>query len=549
MRIWNIDFYLPQTYIGIEHPEVERALELGLGKFDFTRIIKGGLFYLLFVEYGILYVVLRTLGVVQSTHDFALQFLRDPSMFWIIGRMTSVFMGTVSVVLVYFLGKKVYDYRTGLLASFLFALNPIHIEYSHYICVDIPMTLFTIASFYGIVLISERGDLKYYLVTGLLIGLAVLNKFPAIVLTLPFLCSHYLRYRKEQLNPHRWFEGLLDKRIIFGHLLFLAVYVIGAPGLLVYPKFIMSIFQTVVQGRPVSIDAPYSGNTPNLWLTHLAHFYNGLGFPLFVFFIWGIIRAAYKSSVNEKCMSLFCLTFYIGVCISGFPEWGHHYVLPIFPIGLILAARSVLLLGDFVKRIKLFKSVEQSLTVMAIVILTSLHLAYLGLAQVHEFSQINTRTLAKDWIEENIVPGSKILLYGFPGVPYQRIVQIHDLPENLLRLAEEAEKEGKRIKAKFFRMQALVEREIAYDLVAVHTRRIIWQSPDDYRSQNIQYIILNKKYFGEKKNIQYSEKRNESRRRFYQQLTEDLEVSLIKEFDSDKLGAEGPRFEIFKISR
>lgn len=540
LRIWNIDFHLPQTYIGIEHPEVERALELGLGKFNFGRILKGGLFYLLFVEYGILYVILRALGLVQSTHDFALYFLEDPSLFWIIGRLTSVFMGTVSVVLVYLLGKKVDGYRTGLLASFFFALNPVHIEYSHYICVDIPMTLFVIASLYSMTFIPERGDLKFYFITGLFIGIATLNKFPAIVLILPFLYSHYMRIKKEQSEAPRW----LDKRLVSGMLVFTGIYVIGAPGLLVYPKFILNIVRTVVQGRPVGTEGPYSGNTPNLWLVHLGHLYESLGFPLFAFFIWGVIRATYKSSVNETCIALFCLIFYIGVCTSGFPEWGRHYVLPIFPLGLILSAKSVLLLGDFSMRAKPFKSLGRP----AIVLLTLLHLVTLALDKVDKVDQPNTRSMAKEWIEQNIDPGSKILLYGFPGIPYSRIVQIHDLPSNLLRLSEEAEKEGKATKAKFFRMQASIKRDIAYDLVAVHTRRIIWQSPEDYRKQKVEYIVLNKKYFDGILDIQYSEKRNESRRRFYKQLIADPAVTLLKAFDSEKLGAEGPQFEIYRIS-
>ena len=239
LRASNITFDLPQGR-GLEHLEVMRALELGMGKFNFERITKGGLFYVLFVEYGALYLILSILGIIRSSQDFALYYMNNPTVFWIIGRLTSVIFGTVSVVLLYSLGKKVYDYKTGLFASFLFAIYPIHVKFSHIICVDIPMVMFVLAAFYAIMAFYENGSLKNSIAAGLFIGLAVMNKFPAIILIFPLLLTHYWKRREEGRGSAQWF----DRRLLISLGVMVAVYVAGTPGLLAYPGKVLDTLVT-----------------------------------------------------------------------------------------------------------------------------------------------------------------------------------------------------------------------------------------------------------------------------------------------------------------
>ena len=57
LRIWGIQFGLPYLFHNDEGFEVIRALQLGSGEFDFDRVSKGGYFYLLFIEFGFLFVL------------------------------------------------------------------------------------------------------------------------------------------------------------------------------------------------------------------------------------------------------------------------------------------------------------------------------------------------------------------------------------------------------------------------------------------------------------------------------------------------------------
>ncbi len=58
-RLWGTWYGLPYSYYDDEYHEVMRALELGMGGFNFERTGKGGFYFLLFLEYGLYYVSLK----------------------------------------------------------------------------------------------------------------------------------------------------------------------------------------------------------------------------------------------------------------------------------------------------------------------------------------------------------------------------------------------------------------------------------------------------------------------------------------------------------
>jgi len=96
MRLWGIGFGLPHIYHTDEVNEVKRALMLGAGVFNLGRAFKGGLYYLLFVEYAVYFAVLRALGVVHSSFDFLVRYFSEPTGFWLIGRVTVALLGAAN---------------------------------------------------------------------------------------------------------------------------------------------------------------------------------------------------------------------------------------------------------------------------------------------------------------------------------------------------------------------------------------------------------------------------------------------------------------------
>ena len=84
LRLWGVDFGLPYELTTDESKEIHRALKLGVGEY-YWGFGKGGLYYILFVEYAFLYGFWWITGRVSDTHEYALQVIRDPSMFFFWG--------------------------------------------------------------------------------------------------------------------------------------------------------------------------------------------------------------------------------------------------------------------------------------------------------------------------------------------------------------------------------------------------------------------------------------------------------------------------------
>jgi len=187
LRIWGIDFGLPHIYHTDEWFEVKRALKLGAGVFDFERVSKGGYFYLLFVEYGIYYAILKILGLVKSGDEFLFNLFRDPTNMWLIGRVTTAIIGTLNCWFVYLLGKHAFSKTVGLFAALLLAIHLIHVKCSHFITVDVPLTCFITICFLIMFWNSSKPKFTklHYCLLGFFVAFAIMTKIPGAVIFFP----------------------------------------------------------------------------------------------------------------------------------------------------------------------------------------------------------------------------------------------------------------------------------------------------------------------------------------------------------------------------
>ena len=187
LRVWGIDFGLPYELTNDEGKEIIRAFKLGIGEYHWG-FGKGGLYYILFVEYGLLYVVWWLMGWVSSPREFAVLFIQDPSVFFLAGRLTVAIMGVLTILVIFLVGRRVYDWRVGLGAAFIGATALRHGSNSHIINVDIGMTLAVWASILAYLEYEKREDWRWLMGAGVLGGVAIAFKLPgAIILPALFL--------------------------------------------------------------------------------------------------------------------------------------------------------------------------------------------------------------------------------------------------------------------------------------------------------------------------------------------------------------------------
>jgi outer membrane protein assembly factor BamB len=115
-------------------------------------------------------------------------------------RLPIATLGALSLVFVFYLGKKLYNAYVGLLASVVLATFATFYTYAWHAMTDIPLVFFLVATLYFFVLSQEnRNPGIYAALSGLCFGLALLTKQMAALL-IPIIIIVYLGATKRNLR-------------------------------------------------------------------------------------------------------------------------------------------------------------------------------------------------------------------------------------------------------------------------------------------------------------------------------------------------------------
>lgn len=99
----------------------------------------------------------------------------------LVARLLSALIGVLGVYSIYLLGKVIYNKKTGLIAALLLAVNIFHISYSQEIRPYGMLFLFTVLSFYRLVIFIKNPSLKNAVFYGLFTGLILHAHFFGVI--------------------------------------------------------------------------------------------------------------------------------------------------------------------------------------------------------------------------------------------------------------------------------------------------------------------------------------------------------------------------------
>lgn len=186
LRLWAIDFGLPYDLTADEPHHIVQALKIGAGEGGplvrmWHTVGKSGLDTILFAEYALLFAFWWVTGRVDTPEDFALQYLVDPSAFYLAGRVTVAVLGASTCLLVFAAGRRMYGPRVGLGAAALAAVSYYHAAASHIINVHVPMTFALAASLAAFVAYEDTRRRRWLLLAGALSGAAIALAYTAAI--------------------------------------------------------------------------------------------------------------------------------------------------------------------------------------------------------------------------------------------------------------------------------------------------------------------------------------------------------------------------------
>jgi 4-amino-4-deoxy-L-arabinose transferase-like glycosyltransferase len=538
LRTWGAFFGLPHVYHPDEGFEVYRAVRLGMGGFDTGRIAKGGYYFLLFLEYAGLFVWSLVTGAVAGAGDFAQSFVRDPSPFWKIGRVTTAALGTATVALVWWQGRRMGSARAGLLGALFLAFSLQHIEDSHYVTVDVPMTLF---AFWAVILVVEDASGRSRLrarTFAPIAAYAALCKMPALLVLVPFLLAAMLRGGLG--GP----DGVLSRRTILPAAATLAIYCAANPGLLVgfgsFAQGVAGMFAPSVEGGGGTAFAAGEPST-NLWLFYARALLRSQGPALLALSVIGVaIGIARRSQAAILHLAFVVPLFVLVAAASTSHLYYPRYIVPMLPALCLLAG---LALDELVRRIS---TRAPGLLAAAIGCLVVLEPGLSAATWDMRLTRTDTRTLAARWIETHVEHRSRILLEGFPEETAQLAIPLRDTKENVLAMIDRL-RESDPGKALYWELKVDMQEAPLYDLVTVRHEEP-WGALDDYLGRRVEWVVVRREFFAD---VMGDAKRAgelaDSRHRFYVDLVAHPRAERAVFFPASEWGAPGYDIEIWKL--
>ena len=309
----------------------------------------------------------------------------------LLGRFNSALVSTVTIVLIYWLGKKIWNINVALVAAFLTAFSPFLIQLAHFSIMESLLNFWLVLLVIISILIKEKpGRTRYWLLGGLVLGMAAATKISAVSFAIIPAAAFFLSQPGKQV-----------KRVVLAGLTTVGVFVLTSPFVFLdKTKFLESMrYESgVVWGK---LAVPYTLQFDKTWpyVYQLANLIWLMG-PVCVAAVLGIVYLAIKTGRTKRGELVIFLIFplvyfgYIGSWHTKFVR----YTSPLLPFFILAAA--VLICQAAGKK----KAVATGL----VIVLLGSSLGW-TLAFSSVYRKESSRITASEWIYENITGNSKIL--------------------------------------------------------------------------------------------------------------------------------------------
>lgn len=423
VRIFGFGWDLPPRNAGDEYHTVGRALNLIVpdgARYFMDRpeteptvrgFLKKGAFldphrvgsgypplfvYVQALAYKVYYLFGHAIGSFQSVKDLTV------SQIFLVGRFVTAIFGLGTVGVVYFIGRRMFSGKVGLISALFLSFSFLHILCSRMIKPDIAMVFFATLSFLFIYRIYERGKTCDYILAAVFLAFSVATKLITAMLIVPLLLAHLLGGVERRKTV---FQIFLDAKLLVLLGFLIGGFFLAMPSavpkfsrLMLWLKHTYHVMKRGEPGRPRSYEESsllyYFGVTLR-W---------GMGLPAYLCALGGAVYAFIRHRGEDILLLSFVLPFLL--FMASFTYHAGHYILPSVPFLVILAAR---LLVELTSRFSIAKKGQNFLVAgLAVSIMLVPGMGTFRYLQLMTWD--GTQVSSKKWIEENIPRGSRIAL-------------------------------------------------------------------------------------------------------------------------------------------
>ncbi|MGD8517170.1 MAG: glycosyltransferase family 39 protein, partial [Anaerolineae bacterium] len=324
--------------------------------------------------------------------------------YYLVGRVLTAVIGTLTVGTVYVAATRLRQRRTGLLAAALLGGNYLHIIHSHYATFDVMVGFWVVLTFLFSELIRTEKGTKWYVLAGLCAGLAGATKYNgAAVMVLPILA--YLL--SAPWDAPGWYLG----RLLLGIGAFVLGFLGGNPFVLGNLPDFLNDLATVV--HHYGTQQPGFEGTGN-WRWYLQVFFTSADSLWLAAGVLGLVGIALRDWKQGLLLAAFPVLYFL--LVSRFVVRFERNMVPILPF-LAMSGAWMLDAGSdwLARRLKRGPVLRHTTALVGVLLLLALPLAA-GISFDRAISQTDHREAAGNWVEQNVEPGSKIAIehYSIP---------------------------------------------------------------------------------------------------------------------------------------
>lgn len=356
--------------------------------------------------------------------------------FWSQRALVSL-LGIASVAILYLIAKKLFNKPIALLAAFSFAIFPFHVRDSHYLTTDVPATFFTLLALLFMVYLLKTGKLKWYLLSGFMIGFSTaVRYFPIALFVYPI--AILLDKQKNKIWPLKIMLGFIAVPI--------GVFV-GLPYLFLNPQS-----HTIFQQDMEKWVLPWYSTTISTYVQSLASFVLSSGqgilpniatlapdkfFPYYASFIFfrGLGPLPTIASLlglgitlikfPKQFIFLSIIPFITFVYISSYMH--AQYERLAIPVTPFLALYIAVFIYTFLNWIKQFNAIKTKV-IFGIVFLAVFYYPFTqSFVSSWACGQKTVYQQSQEWIADNMPDNPKVAYktyVSFPSKPFDKLIEI-----------------------------------------------------------------------------------------------------------------------------
>jgi hypothetical protein len=338
------------------------------------------------------------------------------------GRAFVAVVGALMALPTYFAARSVSNAVGGVAAAVAIAVAPLAVLHSHYLTTDVPTAVLAALTL-CLALRGLTGGRRWLIAAGFAAGLAASTKYNSgLVVIVPLVvlltsCPPRQLLRRPTLTT----AGLIVVASMAGFVLLTPAVVFDASK--VWTGGILAAFQTYSSGHAGS-----EGTDNAIYFLRVLWGGSGLGPGLSILAALGLLIAVVQHRRADLAVLSFVVAYYVLISLP--PVRFDRNLLPLLPFLAVLAGRAVGWLVDFLTaqlprltihslrptaQWRQMASIAVGLALVAVAATPSLSAA---VASDQQLRRADTRTVALQWIEQNIPPGATIAREEFtPQIP------------------------------------------------------------------------------------------------------------------------------------